>query len=179
MASTNKKRLIQNIILIAVLLSLIFFVWFQKQTADNSNTRSTLYDETIGDSVSEIKIHVEGREDILLKSVGDNWKVVQPMEFDADKEQVRHLFTLFSENADTNYDSKGKDLSKFGLDEDRLSVSFDQVKLIFGEYNPVSQKRYILKGETIYLIEETVTGLLQAGVEAFKLKETDAGMNPN
>ena len=96
--------------------------------------------------------------------------MVQPEEFIVDKEQVQHLFTILSENAETSYDLEGKDLAKYGLDEDRLSISFNQVKLVFGEYNNVSQKRYIRKADKMYLVSETVTGLLQAGVDAFKMK---------
>jgi len=99
------------------------------------------------------------------------WTVMQPEEFVADEEQVRHLFTILSENAETRYDIKGKDLSKYGLHEDNLSITFNTVKLIFGEYNPVSQKRFILKGDTLYLVSETISGLLRAGVDAFRVKQ--------
>ena len=108
--------------------------------------------------------------------------MVQPEEFIADKEQVRHLFTILSENAETSYDLEGKDLAKYGLDEDRISISFNQVKLVFGEYNPVSQKRYIRKGNKMYLVSETITGLLQQGVDAFRMKDktsTTSSKNTN
>ena len=173
MPSPNIKRLIQNFILIAIVAALAFFLWVQKEADkdDKSHLASTLYDKSIGDEATEILIHVKDRPDILLKNIDDVWTVVQPEEFVADKEQVRHLFTILSENAETSYDLEGKDLVKYGLDEDRLSVSFNNVKLVFGEYNPVSQKRYIRKADKMYLVSETVTGLLQAGMDAFRMKE--------
>lgn len=181
MPSTNKKRLIQNLLLFTIIFGLVFFLWAKQQSENNdiSKFSKTLYDKSIGDEVAEIMIHVEGREDILLKNIEDNWSVVKPLEFVADKEQVQHLFTLLSENADTSYDLEGKDLTQYGLDKDRLSISFDKVKFIFGEFNPVSQKRFILKGDKIYLVSETVTGLLQAGVDVFKIKETNLNTNTN
>ncbi len=173
MPSTNKKRLIQNLVLLTVIAVLGYFLWAQKEVDknDTSHLASTLYDKSIGDEATEILIHVKDRADILLKNIDDVWKVVQPEEFIADKEQVRHLFTILSENAETSYDLEGKDLVQYGLDEDRLSVSFNNVKLVFGEYNPVSQKRFIRKADKMYLVSETITGLLQAGVDAFRMKE--------
>lgn len=167
MTRSNKKRLIQNIILLLIVSALFAFVFIQQKSPTEEYAK-TLYDKTIGDNAHEILIHVEGRDDILLKNENNIWKAVQPSEFIADKEKVRHLFTLLSENAETSYAIEGLDLANYGLDEDRLSVSFNNVKLIFGKYNAVAQKRYILKGDTMYLVSETVSGLLKAGVDGFK-----------
>lgn len=173
MSNPNKKRLFQNLALILVIAGLAFFLWSQQQSdkADTSGLASTLYDKSIGDEATEILIHVNDRKDILLKNLNDVWMVVQPEEFVADEEQVRHLFTILSENAETSYDLEGKDLSKYGLNKDNLSITFNTVKLVFGEYNQVSQKRYILKADKMYLVSETISGLLRAGVDAFKVKE--------
>jgi len=179
MANPNKKRFIQNLILMALIAGIGFILWNQNKLdkKDTSHLASTLYDKSIGDEATEILIHVNGREDILLKNLDDVWTVVQPTEFVADKEQVQHLFTILSENAESSYDIAGKDMTKYGLDEDRLSISFNQTKLIFGEFNPVSQKRYIRKADKMYLVSETISGLLQAGVDAFKIKESSATDN--
>ncbi len=166
MPSPNKKRLIQNLVLLGIVIALVVFVTIPKQ--DTSNLHTTLYDESIGDEATEILIHSDGREDILIRNENDVWKIIKPSEFEADKDKIRHLFTLLSENADASYDIAGKDLASYGLDKDRLSVSFNGVKLIFGKLNEVSRTRYILKGDKMYLISETVSGLMEAGVEGFK-----------
>lgn len=173
MASPNKTRLIQNTILVAIVAALAVFVWTKNQASknDTSHLSATLYDKSIGDEATEVLIHVKDREDILIKNINDVWTVVKPIEFIADKEQVRHLFTILSENAESSYDIAGKDLASYGLDDDRLSISFNQVKLIFGKYNSVTQKRYIRKGDKMYLVSETISGLLQAGVDAFKITD--------
>ena len=173
MPSTNKKRFIQNLVLFIFIIGLGYFLWTQQEDkSDRSTLALTLYDKSIGDEATEIAIHVKDRADILLKNIDDVWKVMQPEEFIADKEQVQHLFTILSENAETSYDLEGKDLVQYGLDEDRLSISFNNVTLVFGEYNPVSQKRFIRKADKMYLVSETISGLLQAGVDAFRMKDT-------
>ena len=47
-------------------------------------------------------------------------------------------------------------------------MSFNGVKLVFGDYNEVSHKRYVLKEDKMYLISETVSGLLESGADSFK-----------
>ena len=128
----------------------------------------TLYDNAIGDNAKEIIIHAKGREDVVLRNKNDSWEVIKPSQFKADPSKVRHLFTLLSENAESNYPIAGKNLAEYGLDKDNLSVSFNGIKYIFGNLNAVAEQRLILKGETLYLIQETVSGLLLAGEESFK-----------
>lgn len=164
-ASPNKKRLLQNLALIVVVALLIAFVIYQQNTKEVNNT---LYDRAIGDNATQVLIHSQGHDDIIIRNQEGAWKVIEPEEFIADKEKVRHLFTLLSENAETSYDIKGKDLASYGLDKDNLSVSFNGVKMIFGKLNEISQKRYILKGDKMYLISETVSGLMESGVDGFK-----------
>ncbi|GAA0418092.1 hypothetical protein GCM10009133_28080 [Cocleimonas flava] len=165
MLSPNSKRLVQNFILLIVVAALAAFIILRE---DEKELYTTLYDTSIGDEATDIVIHVEGQEDVVLKNTEGKWKVTKPEQFDADEEKVRHLFTLLSENADTHYDIADKNLADFGLDKDYLSVSFNGVKLVFGDYNEVAQKRYVLKGDKMYLISETVSGLLESGASSFK-----------
>lgn len=164
MASPNKKRLILNLVLVLLLATLVLFVVYYKGANDNN----TLYDEAIGEEATEVIIHSEGHENIVIQNKDGVWMVTKPEEFVADQDKMRHLFTLLSEDAKTNYDVRGKDLASYGLDQNRLSVSFNGIRMIFGDLNAISQKRYILKGDKIYLISETVFGLLQSGVDGFK-----------
>ncbi len=170
MPSPTSKRLVQNLILLSIVAALVAFIMMRDE--DTQELYSTLYDKSIGDEATEIVIHAEGAEDVVLKSIEGQWKVTAPEQFDADKDKVRHLFTLLSENADTSYDIADKNLADFGLDKEKLSVSFNGVKLTFGDYNEVSHKRYVLKEEKMYLISETVSGLLESGADSFKPLET-------
>ncbi len=129
----------------------------------------TLYDKAIGDDAKEIIIHAVGREDVVLQNNNDSWEVIRPNQFKADPAKVRHLFTLLSENAESNYPIAGKNLADYGLDKENLSVSFNGIKYIFGNLNTVTEQRFIRKGDTLYLIQETVSGLLLAGEESFRL----------
>ncbi|MCF6191282.1 MAG: DUF4340 domain-containing protein [Cocleimonas sp.] len=169
MASSNTKRLLLNLILLAVVGVLIAFVVLRKE--DTGDLHTTLYDDSIGNDARELIIHAEGHEDVVIQRDDKIWNVIKPSSFVADKEKVRQLFTLLSENAESSYDIKGKDLASYGLDKDNLSVSFNGVKMIFGKFNEVTHQRFILKGDRMYLISETVSGLMMMGEEGFKPQE--------
>ena len=149
--------------------ALIAFVVLRKE--DTGDLHKTLYDDSIGNDARELIIHAEGHEDVVIQRDDKIWNVIKPSTFVADKEKVRQLFTLLSENAESSYDIKDKDLASYGLDKDNLSVSFNGVKMIFGKFNEVTQQRFILKGERMYLVSETVSGLMKMGEEGFKQKE--------
>ena len=162
----NKKRLIQNLLLLIIVAGLAYFVSTRKE--DRGELHQTLYDESFGDEVTKIAIHVQGLKDVIIENLNNTWKVTQPEKFNADSQKVQQLFTLLSENADREYDIVDKDLAKYGLDTDKMSIRFDNVLLIFGQYNEITQQRYILKGDKMYLVAETISGLMQQGAEGFK-----------
>lgn len=166
MASSSTKRLLLNLVLLAIVGALIAFVVLRKE--GTGELHKTLYDDTIGNDAKELIIHSEGQEDVVIQREDKVWKVIKPSSFIADKEKVRHLFTLLSENAESSYDIKDKNLASYGLDKENLSVSFNGVKMIFGKFNEVTQQRFILKGDRMYLISETVSGLMMMGEEGFK-----------
>ncbi|MEE9445182.1 MAG: DUF4340 domain-containing protein [Cocleimonas sp.] len=166
MTNANKKRLVSNLLLLAIVGGLLIFILSRDE--NNAEQYKTLYDKSIGDNAKDVVIHVEGREDVVLENKDDTWQVIKPTKFLADKAKVQHLFTLLKENAESNYPIAGKDLAEYGLDKERLSISFNGVKYIFGKLNPVTQQRFIQKSDTLYLITETVSGVMQMGEEAFK-----------
>ena len=167
MASPNKQRLWINLALLLSIL-LLFVLVIKSNKHDETVNHKTLYDVSIGDEAKEIVVHAEGLKDVVLKEVDGVWKVVQPSIFVADKRKIQHLLTLLAENADKQFDTTGIDLSQYGLDNNTLSVSFNGVVIVFGDYNPITQQRYLLKGNTMYLMDETVSGLMQMGEEGFK-----------
>lgn len=167
MPSPSKTRLIQNALLLLVIAALALVLLLPQ--ADKNTDSVTLYDADIGDEAHEIGIHVEGQEDILIKNLGGVWTVVQPTEFVANREKVQQLFTLLAEQTDRSYSLAGLNLADYGLEDERLSIRFNKVNYVLGQYNPVAQKRYIKKGNKMYLVTETISGLLQQGLDAFRV----------
>ncbi len=172
MRSTTKRLLI-NLLLLLLVAGLIWFV--ATRQPEGRKLAESLYDKSMGDNVTRVLIHVEGHDDILIENTAgenqdDHWMITRPIQAEADEDKVQLLFTLLTDPVSASYDAAGKDLSQFGLDKQKMSISFNGVKLLMGNLNPVGQTRYILKGNKIYLIAETASALMQAGLDEFKLK---------
>ncbi len=170
--TSNARRLLLNLVLLAMLAGLVWFVATREPQKTESSIR--LYDEAMGDDITRVLIHLKGRDDILIENLPDkmdgkrSWVISKPVRAKADKDKVRLLFTLLTDPAAASYEASGRDLKQYGLDQETMSISFNGVKLLLGKFNPVTQTRYVLKGDKIYLIAETVTPLIQAGLDEFK-----------
>ncbi len=162
----NEKRLIQNLFLLMLVAGLAYFVATREE--DRGELHQTLYDKSFGDEVTKITLHIDGAKDVVIENINETWKVTAPEKFDADSQKVQQLFTLLSESAESQYDIKNIDLTTFGLDKNSMSIRFDDVLLIFGNYNEITQQRYILKGDKMYLIAETISGLIKSGAKGFR-----------
>ncbi|MCK5917991.1 MAG: hypothetical protein KAG34_06180 [Cocleimonas sp.] len=166
------KRLILNGLLLLTILTLLWFINLQYKQTEKIDS---LYDESMGNEIHSISIFRQNKSEtskhsnIELKKVDNKWLMTKPIEGEADQRKIKHLMTLLSEHIDASYPIKGKNLATFGLDEERLSVSFNGVKIQFGVLNPISHKRYLRKGNTVYIVAETVYGLLIGGADDFIL----------
>lgn len=171
----NKKRLLQNITLFLIVAGLATFIATRVDKNDGRGDEvfATLYDKSIGDEATEIIIHTQGKDDIVLQNQNNVWMITKPFEAQADPQKVQQLFTLLAENAETSYSIEGKNLARYGVDKDTLSISFNGVKMLFGKYNDITQQRYILKGDRMYLITEAISPTMKSGADAFRLKQQD------
>jgi len=176
--TANKKRLFINLFLFVIVGGLLWFVLTQQRKTGVAT--ETLFDQSMGDDVTKVvikikdqdELHIENKRQNVDQSGSKQWVISQPIQAPADKDKVRLLFTLLTDPVTSSYDVAGKDLANYGLDKENLSISFNGVKLILGKINPVSQNRYVLKDDKIYLIAETVSSLLLEGVDGFKKPNT-------
>ncbi len=168
----TKKRFILNGLLLLTIGGLIGFIYQQSNQTIKINF---LYDKSMGNEIHSILIYhhkAESSSDdstIKLKKMANKWLVTKPIEVEADQRKIQHLMTLLSERIDASYPVTEKDWATFGLDKERVSITFNGVKIQFGALNPISHKRYLRKGNTVYIVTETVYGLLIGGVDGFIL----------
>jgi hypothetical protein len=169
--TSTKKRLLLNGLLLVAILAL---VWFVSQQSNQYSAVNSLYDKSMGNEIHSISIYQKNKSDALsgdstieLRKMANKWLITKPIEVEADQRRIQHLMTLLSDRIDASYPIAGKDLAVFGLDKERVSVAFNGVKIQFGVLNPISHKRYLRKGSTVYIVAETVYGLLIGGVDGF------------
>lgn len=169
--SSTKKRTIINIVLLVVVAGLAWMVYEQLQKEQQG--ADTLYDESIGESVTRLAIKLPGQAEVVI--VAENadeglWDIAEPIQGPANKQSLQQLFTLLGEPILMEYPSEGKDLKTFGLADSAISVSFNSVEYRLGNLNPVNHRRYVLLNDRILMVNEAVYELLMRGVDGFKEK---------
>lgn len=163
MASLSMRRLGLNLVLLLMVLGLAGLVWWQLQQQEQQAQSARLLPLTFAE-VNSILVerNLEGVASKLeLKREGEQWYLAQPVVAEANAIKLRQLVTLLDEKVEASYNRANKDLNTYGLASRELSVSFNGHQLVFGNTNPVSNHRYILNGEQIQLVNETVYSLLK------------------
>lgn len=163
MASLSMRRLGLNFVLLLMVLGLAGLVWWQLQQQEQQAQSARLLPLTFAE-VNSILVerNLDGVASKLeLKREGEQWYLAQPVVAEANAIKLRQLVTLLDEKVEASYNRANKDLNTYGLASRELSVSFNGHQLVFGDTNPVSNHRYILNGEQIQLVNETVYSLLK------------------
>ncbi|HIO93258.1 MAG TPA: DUF4340 domain-containing protein [Leucothrix mucor] len=170
------KRWLLNALLLLLVLGLSWFI--VQRLNPPRETLESLYDEAMGDEIVSIHIYRQDPESNIastleLKKISGKWMMTSPLQAELDGRKVQHLTTLLTDTVDASYTIKGKDLSIFGLETERVSIAFNGVKIQFGSLNPVTHKRYLRKGQTIYIVSETIYGLLLNNAGSFLQKNSN------
>ena len=171
--TTIHKRWILNGLLLLLVTALLGVI-IQASNAPRVVVDS-LYDESMGDEITSIRINRQAKKykSLELEKVSGKWMMKIPIKAEVDDRKIKHLMTLLSDTVDARYSVKGKDLSVFGLKNTQTSISFNGVKIQFGSLNPVSYKRYLRKGDTVYMVAESVHGLLLNSADSFIQKNSN------
>ncbi|MBU0656891.1 MAG: DUF4340 domain-containing protein [Gammaproteobacteria bacterium] len=159
--SAQSRRLFLNLAMLLLVAGLGGFVWWQANQPQQQP--DTLISLTRAD-ITRIAItrhSGNGKPDIIrLERAGEQWRMLEPVQMPANPARISQLFTLLDEAVEASYDAAGKDLQQYGLELPAVSLVLNDVSLLFGAENPVSNKRYILTGGKIRLVSEAVYGLL-------------------
>ncbi|PWQ98306.1 hypothetical protein [Leucothrix arctica] len=162
----TRKRLLINLCLLALVIGAGWMAYQQVQK-DNSGV-DTLYTDTIGDTMREIRILVPGKDELVLSAEGEDWFITQPIQAKANPKSLRHLLTMMAEPILKTYEVEGKALETYDLGDAAIRVTFNDVEYVFGKLNPVNRQRYILLENKILMANEVVYELLNRGVDGFK-----------
>jgi hypothetical protein len=155
-----------NLCLLLLVVGASWMVYQQVQE-DNAGV-DTLYSESIGDTMQEIRILVPGQAEVVLSAEGEDWFITQPVKTPANPKSLRHLLTLLAEPILTTYNVEGKALDTYDLGEAAIRVKFNGIEYALGKLNPLNRRRYILLENKILMANEVVYELLNRGVDGFK-----------
>jgi len=149
-----------NVILLILLIAISFLSYKTSQHKESENAVVALT-PLVPEKVSRIQINKKNKHTVIQRQDGV-WFITKPVNIKANQFRIGSLLRLLTTNNFTAYASEGLDLEKYGLFDSTLNVQVDDVNIIFGNTNPINQKRYILINDNMYLIEDNFYPLINS-----------------
>ena len=148
-----KSRWLINIGLLLLVLITFFYSWtiFQKEPVES--IRFELSKFKLSD-FNELKIDFPSRISTHFKIVDNHWRMLSPHKARADELYVYRILSVLASSSLEKLSSD--DLSKYGLDQPNLKITFlgNNLKevFLFGTYNPINEDQYVLYKDNVFLI---------------------------
>ena len=117
--------------------------------------------------VTHIVIDRDDRPSVELSKENGEWWLVQPFRIAASRYRAEALAALAQEPTGARYAVEGLDLARYGLDPGVAELHLNDTAIVFGNANPVNNKRYVRVGDAVYLISDNSFGVLTAEVASF------------
>ncbi|MDQ1363534.1 MAG: hypothetical protein QG652_1395, partial [Pseudomonadota bacterium] len=152
-----QSRNLLNILLLLAVTGLSATVWFVHQDKTEIHYLSSL-DAT---QVNRIVIPREQGEIVLTRQAG-HWNMEKPYALPAHEFRVQSLLGLLQTPVSQSYAAEELDLAQFDLNPPRARILFNDQEIRFGKSSPVSNQRYVLHANRIYLLDDRLYPLISA-----------------
>lgn len=163
------KRTVLNIALLIFLAGLVLIARYQPgQSPPAVAPALELFD---AGNVARIDVIRTGKDTVALEKSGAQWRMTAPLQVPADRFLVDTLLGMAKATAHAQFAAGGVSLGDFRLDAPRLTVRLDDVEVAFGDTEPLSGRRYVMVGATVYLIDDTLFHQLTGGTHTFVARQ--------
>jgi len=146
-AQGMKSKVLLNLALIAALVALSLFAYFKPwQSADPTIKLTQL---KRGD-VARITIEPRGAAAIKLEKRDGAWRIVTPLNAQAEDTQVDRLIDIV--NANSKQKLANVDLAQLDLGPPQLRVTLNDQAFAFGRVNDITYEQYVATADGVYLV---------------------------
>ena len=150
------------------LIILLVGLYWSNNHSDAPSSPDTKLTHLDSETVEHIIISQANRAEITLDKTAGQWQLTAPLTAHANPTRINLLLSLLTINTGRQQAiTKGQDLSPFGLTKDSVSLTLGQQHFLFGNIEPISQHRYVLHNDTLYLLEDTISPLLNTNASSF------------
>lgn len=157
------SRLWLNLLLVLAALALLWFLQ-RPPTEPTHVPRLTQIDPA---SIQNIRLLRAGEETILLRREGEGWQLLAPRPLPANGVRIESLLKIPQQPYYGNFPAGELDLRSIGLQPSRVTLELDDLRLEFGDTDPLSHRRYVRIGDSVYLIEDKNFYSLAAKLSGF------------
>jgi len=137
-----------NIVLLVTVAALAWFAWY---TPSREEAARVTLSPVKPAAVARIVLNRQGRPAVELERRGQQWWITAPLQVRADEFQVMRMLTILE--AQPSARLPGTDRARFDLDQPAAVLDIDGVQYAFGGINSVTREQYVLRGDTIHVVE--------------------------
>lgn len=159
------RPVLVNGLLLALALLLFGLVWLspEQQEEDHKIPITSLLPEQI----TLIEIQNSNGPTIRLERKDGTWMLTKPQEGKASGSRVEELLKITQARSTSRFQAPA-DLTEYGLNPSQAVLTLNQTRIEMGLTNPITQRRYLLVGKEIHLINDLYPHYLQAPADYFK-----------
>ena len=159
-----KSNYFINLILITVLAGLYWFI----NDELTSTTATTPLTNITNEAIHHITISQMNRADIVLKKLKQQWQLITPITARANQNRIKILLSILTIQPYRQQTIiAGQNLSQFGINKDSTNLVLNDHHFIFGDIEPIEQRRYVQHNNDLYLLEDTISPLLNTSASSF------------
>jgi len=150
-----RARVLLNLLLLAAAGLLGWWVYREVQEEDRAERVAAF----APGSVRTITVERNGEPVLRLRRDGERWLLVEPRQLPASEFHVRMLLRFLELPVEQRYPRGELDLAAVGLRAPKAVIAYDDARFAFGELEPLSGRRYVLRDDSVLLLTEGVSAL--------------------
>jgi hypothetical protein len=150
----------------ALLILFVGLLWFIQQPASTDSTSNTLSDLS---STSVMHISIQRQNTVIeLEKNEQDWQIQSPFSARANNTRIALLLNLLNTTSQQRLNiTDDTDLNQFGLTTPLVTVRLNNHVFEFGDKAPLQQKTYVKYKRTIYLVDDSISQLLNSSANAY------------
>ena len=142
-----KSRVLLNLTLIAALVALSLYAYFKPRQDAAPTIKLTLLKR---DEVTRIVVEPRGAAALKLEKLDGTWRIVAPLNAQADATQVDRLVDIV--NAYAKQKLANADLVQLDLSPPQVRVTLNDQAFAFGRVNDITYEQYVAAAGGVYLV---------------------------
>ena len=169
------RRLLLNLLLVAVAAGLALLIYLKPGKAPE--TGPVAISDIRAEAVTTIRLSRLQADPIAFSRRDDRWFIETEPQLPADAFQVNTLLALAGAETDRQYPARDLDLATMGLAPAQATALLNDTRFEIGTTDPIDRRRYVMSGETVFLVADRFQHLHNARYTNFverRLLPTDA-----
>lgn len=153
------KRKHLNLLLVILAIALVPAIYFSREKPKPPPKPLTDLSVT---AITRVLIHHDGAADIELEKKNGEWWLNKPVHARADTLEINGVLDLARRDSGKRYAVTEVKLADLGLDKPKWYVELNNLRIEFGDLDPMEGNRYLRIGDNIDLVGDPPSATLDA-----------------